>query len=188
MAGTPLKNLRMFKKLCGDTALRNVILMTTMWDEVDEETGSQREKELKGNYWKAMIKHKSKIARYKGTSDSAWDILDHFLQSANQRYAVLLQREMIDMERELRETKAGQTLFSQLEIIVHKQQETLEKIRAQTKEHSDDMILNALKEEYEERQRQLAVTLAEMQSLKLSFGKRLHRIIRLPLGLVRRVW
>ena len=42
MAGTLLKNLRMFEELCGKDALKNVIL-TTMWDEVDEETGLARE-------------------------------------------------------------------------------------------------------------------------------------------------
>ena len=43
MVGTPLKNLRMFEELCGKDALKNVILTTTMWDEVDEETGLARE-------------------------------------------------------------------------------------------------------------------------------------------------
>jgi hypothetical protein len=47
MAGTPLKNLRMFEKLCGKNALRNIILITTMWDEVDEALGLQREKQLR---------------------------------------------------------------------------------------------------------------------------------------------
>ena len=31
-----------------------------MWDKVDEQVGVQREKELKGIYWKAMISHGSK--------------------------------------------------------------------------------------------------------------------------------
>jgi len=46
MAGTPLKNLRMFQELCGHNALRNIILTTTMWLDVEEELGSVREKEL----------------------------------------------------------------------------------------------------------------------------------------------
>ena len=40
MAGTLLKNLRMFEELCGKDALKNVILTTTMWDE---ETGLAQE-------------------------------------------------------------------------------------------------------------------------------------------------
>jgi ribosome-associated translation inhibitor RaiA len=182
MAGTPLKNLRMFKKLCGENALRNIILMTTMWDEVDEETGAQREKELKGKYWNTMIEQKSKTARYLGTSDSAWDIVDHFLQSSNERCAVLLQREMVDMERQLRETKAGQTLYTTLELIVDKQQQTLKKMREQTKEHADEKVLNVLKAEYEELRKSLAVTVEEMQTLKLPLGKRVLNIVRSPLN------
>jgi hypothetical protein len=185
MAGTPLKNLHMFKRLCGENALRNVILVTTMWDEVDEEMGSQREKELIGKYWKAMIEQKSKVVRYLGTSDSAWDIIDHFLQSSNQRHAVLLQREMVDMERQLCETKAGQTLYTALEIIVNKQQQTLKKIRAQSKEHADEKALNALRTEYEALRKQLIITVQEMQTLKLPLGKRLLHIVRSPLDFIR---
>ena len=55
MAGTLLKNLQMFEELCGKDALKNVILTTTMWDEVDEETGLAREEQLKNIYWKPMI-------------------------------------------------------------------------------------------------------------------------------------
>ncbi|KAI6102828.1 hypothetical protein F5141DRAFT_1132860 [Pisolithus sp. B1] len=37
MAGTPLKNLRFFERLCGENATSKVTLVTTMWDEVDSE-------------------------------------------------------------------------------------------------------------------------------------------------------
>ena len=41
MAGTPLnKNLGIFEELCGKNTLQKVIsTKTTMWDEVDQETG-----------------------------------------------------------------------------------------------------------------------------------------------------
>ena len=35
MAGTPLKNLQVFQKLCGRDALGKVYLTTTMWDEAE---------------------------------------------------------------------------------------------------------------------------------------------------------
>lgn len=36
----------MFNKLCGDDALKKVILMMTMWDKVALAEGEQREKQL----------------------------------------------------------------------------------------------------------------------------------------------
>jgi hypothetical protein len=180
MAGSPLKNLRMFEKLCGKNALQNIILATTMWDEVDDNVGSQREKELMARYWKGMMAQGSKTVRYKNSATSAWDIIDHFLQVANVRYAVLLQEEMVDMEKQLRETKAGQALYGTLEILVKKQQDMLNKIRAETRRHADDAVLSALKEEYEDLRKQLQVTYDEMQTLKIPLGRRLLRILRRP--------
>ena len=39
------KNPSMFRKVCGDGALRNVIIVTNMWGEVDPQTGNAREAE-----------------------------------------------------------------------------------------------------------------------------------------------
>jgi len=82
MLGTPLKNLRKFKELCGKDGLQKIILVTTMWGEVDEETGSRREEELRERYWKTMITQGSRTARFEGTldSESAWHILDPFIR------------------------------------------------------------------------------------------------------------
>jgi cell division FtsZ-interacting protein ZapD len=89
------------------------------------------------------------------------------------------------MERQLCETKAGQTLYTALEIIVNKQQQTLKKIRAQSKEHADEKALNALRTEYEALRKQLIITVQEMQTLKLPLGKRLLHIVRSPLDFIR---
>jgi len=71
----------MFKALCELIALRNVTLTTTMWDNVDGEIGSQRQKELEQTYWKGMIDWGSKIGCYRNSPDSAWEILDHCLRN-----------------------------------------------------------------------------------------------------------
>jgi hypothetical protein len=185
MAGTPLKNLRMFRELCGHNALRNIILTTTMWLDVEEELGSLREKELAKKYWNGMINEGSKVFRFLNTSESAWTILDNFLQPAHERRAVQLQKEMVDLERQLSETKAGKKLYSELEVIVKKQQTTLQKIREETKRHGrDELLLHALKEEHEVLRRELGDTVAQMQTLKISVGQRLRGILQLPFSYI----
>jgi len=180
MAGTPLKNLRMFKKLCGDNALKNVILTTTMWDEVDEEIGEEREQELKREYWSGMIKRGSTTARFQNTSDSAWSIADPLIQNAYRQRALKLQEELVDMKRQLRETDAGQQLYGTLESLFLRRQETLRKIQDEMKRrgNSDPQILAALEEEREELGKQLEKTITDMQALKLPLGKRLLRMLR----------
>jgi hypothetical protein len=75
LAGDPLRNLAIFRKLCGVNALQNVALVTTMWDEIDETTTSCRE-ELRTKYWNPMVDVGSRIFRFGHTRESAWAIVD----------------------------------------------------------------------------------------------------------------
>ena len=169
----------MFEKLCGKNALENVIITTTMWDKVDEQIGVQREKELKGVYWKPMINQGSRALRYFNTYESAWAILDGIV--GHNRHAVLLQREMVEMGRQLNDTDAGRALYSVLEQLVKRQQETLKEIQSERNRQADENLLKHLREEYDILQAQLQTTMVEMNTLKISVSKRLLRHIRLPI-------
>ncbi|KAJ8517858.1 hypothetical protein ONZ45_g5025 [Pleurotus djamor] len=182
MAGTPLKNLHMFEKLCGKNALQNIVLTTTMWDEVDLDVGIQRERELERNYWKTMLSHGSRSMRHLNTEESAWRIIDAIASAQNERYAVELQAELVDMGKELPETGAGKELYGKLQSLVARQQETLERLRASMKRQDNEIIVSALKEEYEGLRVQLAATVKEMEFLKIPIRKRLRRFFTVPLG------
>ena len=107
--GTILKNLDMFKKLCGDDALGNVVLGTTKWSLIHrQETGEQREQQLHDSFWKDMINHGSVIRRVRDDS-SAREILDHILQNKAVE-SVLIQDEVVDKRIPVPETTAGKTL------------------------------------------------------------------------------
>ncbi|KAI6095006.1 P-loop containing nucleoside triphosphate hydrolase protein [Pisolithus croceorrhizus] len=80
MAGTPLKNLRVFEKLCGENAMSKVILVTTMWDEVDTDVGTERLKELKDSYWKVMISQGSTTFECKDARGSPIKLLQQIVQ------------------------------------------------------------------------------------------------------------
>ena len=108
MGGSPTKHLKIFQNLCGTGALKNVILVTTMWDEVDEEEGSNRENELTTRYWKTMIELGCHTSRFHNNTESALDIVSQFQDA---RCTVLLQKEWVDLNLELAETSAGRTLF-----------------------------------------------------------------------------
>lgn len=57
MQGSAKSNIQLFWQLCGDNALRNVVLATTWWDVVEEGLGSKREQELKDKkeFWGFML-------------------------------------------------------------------------------------------------------------------------------------
>lgn len=105
MRGTPQKNLDMFKALCGDDALSNVMLTTTMWDSMTDERISRRhEDQLRTRFWQPMLSLGCRMTPFLYTWESAWDIINAF--SSDNRCPVQLQVEIVDEKRELSATTA----------------------------------------------------------------------------------
>lgn len=115
LASASLENLSLFKMLCGQNPLRNIILATTMWDDVDENTGQSREKELTDGYWKVMLNQGSAIPRYTNTAESAWSIIDYFIQDAQYHLDILLGQGMIDLAKSLGKRRDLQETYHTLE-------------------------------------------------------------------------
>ena len=182
MAGTPLKNLRMFEQLCGKNAFKNVILTTTFWGEVDEETGSTRERELKDIYWKAMIDRGSSTGRFEGTRDSAFRLIAPFLDEANTRNKLLLQKELVNLDLKLGETHAGQRLRSEIKQLARQQQELLHQIREELKRPNNATSLQSLMEEYEELKKTSGPLLQQMVDLQVPLGRQFMSTIAITFG------
>jgi len=85
-SGTACGNLEMFNSLCGDAAMDKVVLVTTKWGRLSQDDGSRRETELKGVHWKDMLDKGSKVKRFLGDQDSAWNVLSIFLKRASEHY------------------------------------------------------------------------------------------------------
>jgi hypothetical protein len=185
MAGTPLKNLRMFEELCGKNAFKNVILTTTMWDEVDEDTGVTREEELRGIYWKAMIDRGSSTGRFKGTRDSAFCLIAPLLDEANTRNKLLLQKELVDLDLRLSETHAGQKLRSEIKQLAKQQQELLHQIREELKRPNNATSLQSLMEEYEELKKTSGSLLTQMADLQVPLGRQFMNAVTITFGIKR---
>jgi GTP-binding protein EngB required for normal cell division len=84
ISGSARTNLQMFQKLCGEKALKNVILVTTFWDKVGLAEGERREAELisSDKFWGRMIKKESKVRRCSPHKpESAFAILNEFSTS-----------------------------------------------------------------------------------------------------------
>jgi hypothetical protein len=74
MQGSAIKQLRVFRELCGDDSgtLENVILATSRWDRLEsEELGIRRQTELENNprFWKPMCMKGSQVRRFEGTTE-----------------------------------------------------------------------------------------------------------------------
>lgn len=115
MLGTTRKNLEMFRKLCGDDALKSVILATTKWGKIDNQTGEQRESQLRQKFWKEMIENGSSMCRYFRTNASAWEMLHTILQERFDSTVLQIQKEVVDSEKLIPDTDAGMHLRELLE-------------------------------------------------------------------------
>jgi len=71
----------MFRELCGDTSLKNVVLITNMWGEVSQDVGGARERELTTKTFKPVLDEGAQIARYHYTPQSAHDIIRRIMKN-----------------------------------------------------------------------------------------------------------
>ena len=95
----------MFRKLWGDEALKNVVIGTTKWDDVELDVGQQREIQLRDNFWKEMIQHGSVVMQVH--DDSAWKVVNHILENKTID-SILIQNELMKLRMIIPQTSAGQ--------------------------------------------------------------------------------
>ena len=130
MSGTPHRNLHTFRELCGDKFARNVVFLTTMWDKARNlDEAGKREAGLKERYWGVMIHHGATVGRfYKDNPKSAWAIVDNVIQRRQLGQALLLQEEIVDLEKRPNETYVAKLLRSEFEALLIKQIKTIKSL------------------------------------------------------------
>ena len=178
MRGSPHRNLRMFGELCGDQAVKKVVLVTTMWDKVKkdpakhQDTYNQRENQLFHNYWKTMRDHGASIARFSNSAESAWQIIDTILKP-HEAEVLLLQEEIVDLKRALNETHAGKILYSDLQRLLAEQRDTVRSLAEQARAQSNPQLARKLEAELKRIQKDFDKTFNEIKRLKIPLGKRI---------------
>jgi hypothetical protein len=173
MSGSPLKNLHMFAKLCGDGAIRNVVLTTTMWTKVRPEVGEGRERELQEKYWAGMLSMGSRTMRFGDSFKAAWHIIDQIVGTVDRNHALLLQEELVNLGRRLSETEAGKMLYSQLQQALAKQKEAIRNLCEVAKQEQNEQLADELAAQYEAMQDTLQSTFTQLEKMKIPLGRRL---------------
>lgn len=109
MGGSLRNNLTMLQELCGEDALQNIIITTTMWNQVTKDIGLQRVDQLQEAFLQPMMSCGCRIAHFDLSHKSAWEIIDHFDFDA--RRPLKLQIEMVVEGKELSQTGAFNVLL-----------------------------------------------------------------------------
>lgn len=119
MQGSAKKNLFMLKKLCGEDGLKNVLLVSTMWEVFNESKGYSREQQLVNTeeFWGVLVHSGARVKRHDNSRESAMALLEELVQ--NKKMAMSIQKEMVTEGKTLDQTQAG----IELEFELQKQKE-----------------------------------------------------------------
>ena len=149
--GLAVKNFRMFRELCGEKTLENVILMTNMWGRVTPQQGTDREQQLKDKYFKAAIEKGAQLCRHTNTPESARVILRKILK--NEPLVLKIQHELIDQGKDIGQTGAGEELNREIREVVEKYQREIRELEENMRKAIDEKDEESREELEEERRR-----------------------------------
>ncbi|EAU89516.2 TKL/TKL-ccin protein kinase [Coprinopsis cinerea okayama7 len=106
--GTKDHNLEVFQEMCGPKALKNVVVVSTGWEELEEDVGSIREQYLVDKVLAESISQGCRYERFSTQDfDAAWDIINLFRCKGR---ALLIQEEMAKWRMPLKMTSAFKAL------------------------------------------------------------------------------
>ncbi|KAF8153686.1 P-loop containing nucleoside triphosphate hydrolase protein, partial [Mycena galopus ATCC 62051] len=133
MGGISARNLRMFRKLCGDNALKSVVIVTTRWDDVQEKDRGamdKREKELMetpGKLFEPVVAAGGQFLRHDNTTGSARRVMEAVLQK--EPIVLQIQLEMHD-GKTLEETAVGSELAAEMEKLMDGHSSEMKNLKA----------------------------------------------------------
>ena len=143
----------MFRELCGDTTLKNVILVTNMWGEVSRDVGEARENELSRNFFKPVLDKGAQMIRHYNTAQSAHDIILRIMR--NHPLVLQIQRELVDEHKDILDTAAGEAVNRELNEQIRRHQAELKAVQ--------EGLMQALKEKDEETRKELEEETKKLQ-------------------------
>ncbi|KAI3607881.1 hypothetical protein WG66_004633 [Moniliophthora roreri] len=156
VGGISRRNFKMFRELCGDSTLKNVVIVTNMWGEVGKDVGEAREAELarEDKFFKPVLEKGAQLVRHDNTTETARAILLHLIE--NKPLPLRIQTELVDQGKSLSQTAAGAELNREL----------MEQIRRHEREMRElqKEMQDAIRQKDEETRRELEVETKKLQA------------------------
>ncbi|KAJ0289333.1 hypothetical protein Brms1b_001138 [Colletotrichum noveboracense] len=182
VSGSSGRSINMFKKLCGDDAYKHVVLTTSMWgDEENDAAKVRRETELKADegFWGLMRSGGSKVMRWKNDRSSASAVVEHLLE-CRQIYGLptlQIQRELVEENRDLEDTSAGQEVGREL---LEARKKMLQDVQDLKKEHKDALRMGdyELAEKLQDQKQEMESKLRKAEEAQKALRVDLEQLLR----------
>ncbi|KAJ7285185.1 P-loop containing nucleoside triphosphate hydrolase protein [Mycena rebaudengoi] len=173
MGGISTRNFKMFRQLCGESSLRNVVIVTTMWSEVGLAVGEAREAELaaEDRFFKPVLDKGARLLRHDNNTASGHAIL-HYLVD-NQPRALRIQRELVDQGKDISQTAAGEELNRELAEQLKRHREEMIVLQNEMKgscfkvldaDSAEKLAAAAIREKDEETKKELEIETRKLQA------------------------
>ncbi|KAG6824006.1 hypothetical protein H0H92_008290 [Tricholoma furcatifolium] len=109
------ENFELFKTLCGPSAARKTVIVTTKWDVPrDVESFKDSQRKFKETCWKDIIHQGADVHRSMNTEKDARDTIDCLLYKNAYYDPLQIQKELVDRNLSLYKTGVANTLFLQV--------------------------------------------------------------------------
>lgn len=171
-SGSAMRNLTMFKKLCGENAYKSVFLTTTRWDQLDVAdgvaVGIAREIELRDEpkFWGDMIEKGSSVFQYQNSRESALSLI-HQILSPRTTVVLAIQDEIVNQGLNIDESSVAKKLAA--DIMNQRKRyredlEDLERFLEETNAENDGELQHLIEEDARtaENQKKLTETLDDI--------------------------
>jgi hypothetical protein len=110
MGGISTRNFKMFRELCGNSTLENVVIVTSRWGEASSQIGEARERELSTDemFFKPVLDKNARLVRHDNTYRSAQAIIR--LVIPNRLETLQIQQEPVDEQFDTSQKAAAEEL------------------------------------------------------------------------------
>ncbi|KAF9555461.1 hypothetical protein CPC08DRAFT_821053 [Agrocybe pediades] len=170
-SGTARRNLEMFNHMCGNAALKKVIIGTTKWGRTPLDIGAKHEDELKQVHWRPMMEQGAKTKRFEDSYDSALSFISQMVRDEMLEICLMIQQEIVDDKKIIPETQAGTKLRYTLQEVLDMQRKMLELEKVIAEGGGDDATQKA----HEEARQRMDALMLQIQQLKVPFLRKLKK-------------
>ena len=175
--GVSGRNFRMFRQLCGDSTLKNVVLVTNMWGKVAQDDGEARELELVSKHFKAAFDKGAQLARHDNTPQSSHDVIRRIMK--NDPAAFQIQREIVEGGKSINNTAAGEVLSEETNRLIRRYEAEVDTLRGELRralETRDEETKIELEEATRELKEQIEKMKAESEAMESRFNEEKERV------------
>ena len=166
IGGNTKRNLRMFRELCGESALKNVFIALTNCGRVTKEEGDRREREYREspNSFKPLLDAGAQLVRHDTGATSAMSIVDALIRKNPTKLQIQIE---LDEGRTLEETGAGSVLKEEIKALAEKHKAEMQALQVEMEEATRGKEAELLAELELERQMMEQRTLKIQEDLRV---------------------